>query len=873
VKMSDNSASQEGMVTAMDTSSDTTTQTDNYTDMTTPDTQLKQETPASAGLAMTEEEEIEFTEKVRKIKKEIAKSEQKEEYVTDDEERTTPPTFHDLDSPSEGEIEDSSEDEVEQRVRKISRGGLSTTFPPENRKIVLKDKGIQVEECKQGVLYASKRKRLECTRNMSCDIQLHKAQGILCSSHSHKLAEYRDNITFSLMIKTTKRTDAYRRECILCPGQVREIMEAFEHAKGHGGELGNTLTYHHTVVKALEAMPRGTDHTETVCNRCPTNFDNPNDLTVHRALQHADEYQCPLTCDQCQLPLLSEDYDSHFRLKHTVYCCSRRLDSFGKQLNHYMRLHPHKLEKLLSNNTRRYLYRVTRYNHYDFEHPWRDEVRVISSYSRLDGKDIQTYTDDFRKLYEPGTTQTAAEDIQIPLSDAWQPLKDPRIRTDKVLREAAIKELIYIHLAQGLAKHAHHKQILTGKFPTNLFVNIRATDWCSRCKDEAVHTDRDPRCLDRDLLEPNTKQHLEKGIDEGLLDLYPGILIGTKHHCYGTGPAGQHHLLNLSTKAWRPKYHTGYWFSMPVQFRTVGTHQRIWPDSDYFAFITSALRRLPQGYSKPIFIEFFINDEEGWSEELQEAAIIAYYENLLELSAKYPHLFIVLGPLPKVEPLMNEEQILTEFEKAATTNRIIATVSALYKIPTLLMEGLITPRLHKAGGVTYWSTSVSDADEPIFNRSRRPTREFLKRFGTAIDIAMTAYQTALRKVLGTSLRDREPTPDTDNDSDTDSDDIVVESLDTVLQRMEEQGEDTTFESDSHMEDSSEKTKDEPKLDRSDFTQSKFCSSHSSIWRSYFGVSRSLCCRDAPSRCSNPAFPSILNISLIKHWGVNFPTLF
>jgi hypothetical protein len=84
-----------------------------------------------------------------------------------------------------------------------------------NKQVILSGKKKMIRVCDLGNLYLDPNKKLKCTRASDCNVQLHKAQGILSDHTDSPLDAYKSDIKMSLMIRLTKDLGGVYRECLL----------------------------------------------------------------------------------------------------------------------------------------------------------------------------------------------------------------------------------------------------------------------------------------------------------------------------------------------------------------------------------------------------------------------------------------------------------------------------------------------------------------------------------------------------------------------------------------------------------------------------------------------------------------------------------
>jgi hypothetical protein len=89
--------------------------------------------------------------------------------------------------------------------------------------------------------------------------------------------------------------------------------------------------------------------------------------------------------------------------------------------------------------------------------------------------------------------------------------------------------------------------------------------------------------------------------------------------------------------------------------------------------VSKILEQLPAGFSKPIFVEYFLLTEEQETVEQIECQIEAFMENLAGVRALKPHLFIVIGPCIHENHAIKNRNL---YDKASQMLRMIEYILA-----------------------------------------------------------------------------------------------------------------------------------------------------------------------------------------------------
>jgi len=553
------------------------------------------------------------------------------------------------------------------------------------------------------------------------------------------------------MTRITENKDGYFRECKLCPGRLSPGRESLVHVRTHGSELGKTLIHPYTVKGVLKKWEMNTTNPSYICCLCYSEFSTPAGLTYHRAREHNDFYSKPLICEYCVQPLFTDSFEQHFLSNHMTSCCGEKLISIGEIWHHMMKAHPRKLEQIFSYVDLSSFYYTTCFNHYRIDLPWPLESRIFSSVFDIDKRIPKPHTKEFREFWQVKQFQTAIQDQLYPEIKLWKvrfTKFDPRNIPD------ITNKLLMVNIATS-CRNFLNNCIYTSEdpFKTEIITGDKNSGWCGKCKDEISHKENDPQCVDRDTLEPIT-QHLKSNkLEDQYLNLFMGVIIGSKHHHLGTAPVGQFKLVNLGITCWNPLYPTGYSGDQAVFFMDDGHHLKLKQEENYFDHIYAMTSLLPKNYNKPIFLEVFIPEEIDHSEELIEAAIAAYFENVKNLRCRRPNIYILLGPAIKVPTKVTKQS----YHEAATRNdwinRMLSTFSLKFQIPFIPLECFVNKKQMKLDD-TFWMYPISSHNEPLFNKNNRPTREFLRRLGVITDIVIESYQKTLVTLSKYSVRHR-----------------------------------------------------------------------------------------------------------------------
>jgi hypothetical protein len=284
-------------------------------------------------------------------------------------------------------------------------------------------------------------------------------------------------------------------------------------------------------------------------------------------------------------------------------------------------------------------------------------------------------------------------------------------------------------------------------FGDEIFDPDNSMDYCNRCNQRSNHKLTKDLCVMKTSLGNLTGSFFANKISQRLVDLFAGILIGSKYHAYGESPIGLYRLLNLSCNSWSAAYCTGFHCGVKIIFCKSGLHQILNPEDDFFLHAQRVVEKLPENYTKPIFLEFFLNEEQNLTDEFLEMEIECFVENVVRLRETHPRLFIILGPNLRIKTSISSP---SAYEEASRYLRKIEYILTCYclkmQIPLVLTQGIINNRPINRSGQTLWTQYEQNRQEPLYDTMGHTTREYVKRVSVAIDLAMEAYQLALRKL-------------------------------------------------------------------------------------------------------------------------------
>ena len=643
--------------------------------------------------------------------------------------------------------------EYDQDVKDAISIGTSITCP-ENKTVIIDEYGISAERCAAGIIHPKTNPTIpKCTTKNNCKIQLHQAEGILCKAHIVHLSKYRESIEFALMTRITKSDSGCYRQCMFCPGRFNRGNQTLSHVRGHGGELGYEFKFPMSVTKALDSITPSDNHNDNICDDCYEEHETPHGLQLHRVIQHYEYSDDPLVCPICRHSLYDESLDLHWSQYHDEDCCGTTHNTFGEQIKHYMHYHPRKLDTVFCKSDLSRLYRTTRDNPRTIELPWGRATRIFST--RITGALLSIRVNDapkprsaeFRQLYKTGPSYNIGRDLISKLTHGWYGPPDLRTadsRSILVWTEISLIKNIGKMLEKYLEQSYMHAEVpVTAEFRDTDF-----DDWCHRCQMQVDHPESS-LCVNKRQYASVTHAFLAGQLEDNLINMYAGVLIGAEGHWYGTGPVGQFALLNLSMEGWEPQYPTGILNGQEIVFRKGGKHEPIPVFKDYFLHVKSVAEQLPRSYGKPIILEFFLMREEDQTEEEIECQVEAYFESLNQLRLKYPFLYAVLGTVVDFRDMVDYTE--ATYKKASRKLELINNMAVLYatkyQIPFMPTQGIINSRRSVIFEQELWSYSADQNREELVDTHAFLLREFHRRFGTVIDLLLESFQKTVTQII------------------------------------------------------------------------------------------------------------------------------
>jgi hypothetical protein len=646
-----------------------------------------------------------------------------------------------------------SSSDGEDNVKKLHHHLASSMSVPERKKTIIETETCFIQEDSNKNLHLTISSPHPVCNETACTVQLHAAEGILCQEHNSPLAPFKETIAASIMVRITEPHLNLYRICKLCPnsGRLEKGREALEHSSYHAGELGN-LVDPSSVIEALKKINLNDGSKESVCTLCYESFSTPIENYLHRVKTHSEETGGDIQgyiCEFCRNPLFNTSFEDHYHQHHFKSCCDIKLTSIGQQIFHDLQNHPRHLEEVFGNQevfvTFVYL-TLTK----QIQLPWGNDIRLFTVrcnqiWGPRKNNLPKPRTAKFREAYRIGPKQNAMEDVVVTQSLAWN-IEEIIKKADGEPLLSIIEKIVTQEIGKAYSEH-NKNLILTNEhpFPREVFRPRSYLDFCSSCKTKADHRKSRGKCIVKKDLANVTREFLQRNTADSLINLNFGILIGVKNQLYGFSPSGPFHLLNLSANGWNVVYSTGQSHGEPVVYMSNGYHQQIGEDEDYFKHISKILDRLPAGYSKPVFLEFFLLSEEQGTEEQIECQVEAFVENLARLRVAQPYLFIVIGPsINSDQALKTQAQYDEASRKLTTVEYILAAYCMKMQIPLILSQGIINSRPMIKEGRKVWTCYTQDEDEPLCDFMGNTTREFNRRFGTMVGLALEAYQRGLR---------------------------------------------------------------------------------------------------------------------------------
>jgi hypothetical protein len=636
----------------------------------------------------------------------------------------------------------------------------SLTFPT-NLQTVKEGKHIHMEKCSIGNYHLrTKAKTLRCTNDEHCAVQLHSAQGVLSDHTNNPLIAYQAQIAAALTDRLTRDFLDLYRECVLCEESFEKGSQILMHIKGHGGELGK-VTHPSTVKLRLGKLEfRKRRNEPKMCYECYSTSPNDLALYIHHARYHQRNLNHPLICFSCCFPLFDETFDQHYENHHGSTCCGVRLTTMGKYIQHYIASHPKKLEEALGREELNFLYIITKNAGESQEYPW-------GTVSRLTSKKIGKFseiskcnnvpgvrTERFRDLYIAGAGQNPHVDVILKYVKNYK--LGYGISTappGRIVLE--VEKLMSKRLAENIHKYID-KCYLTRENPLRSEVaGGSQTGLCPACMEREDHMDN--LCIDKRNLGSVTHAYLHCKVDDTLLALQQGIVIGARDGALEYGPWGQYSYLNLGCKAWCPLYPTGHDQDTPVVIKENGHHQIVHEEENYFTHIRNVVSKLPSDYGKPIVIEFFLMRHAlvdlNEKEENIECQVEAFFEQLDRIRIEFPYLYVVCGPALTVKnrPL-TEDAYTVEALKMKKSNYIIATYAVKYNVPFVSQQGIVTSLPVKMNEAIWWTKRNSQPIEPVLSLSQEFKRQYYKNIGYLFDLISESHQQVLA-TIATAIED------------------------------------------------------------------------------------------------------------------------
>ena len=652
--------------------------------------------------------------------------------------------------------------EFDQEIQDAISIGTSLTCP-ENKTVIIDEYGISVEVCEAGILHIKTNPTVpKCTGNNDCKIQLHQAEGLLCKAHNVPLSKYRESIEFALMQRITRNKDGAYRECVFCPGRYQRGYQILTHVRGHGGELGRNLKFPISVRMALDDITVTNDRSDNICDDCYEEHKTPHGLQLHRVLEHNDYSDDPLVCPMCRQSLFDESLDLHWSQYHEETCCGVIHNTFGDQVKHYMHNHPRKLDLIFCKSDLAQLYRMTKDNERIVDLPWGRATRIFSS--RMTGALLSMRVNDspkprseeFRQLYKTGPSYNIGRDIITKLTEGWHKPTDLSMADNRSI--LVWTEILLIKNIGKMLEQYLELGYMQGEVPNKMELKYTEhDDWCNRCEMRVDHP-QNMLCVSKRHYASVSHAFLAGQLEENLVNMYAGVLIGADGHWYGTGPVGQYSLLNLSMEAWDPLYPTGLMNGQEVVFRKDGRHYSIPEYKDFFKYVKKVADQLPRSYGKPIILEFFMMRSEDQTEEEMECQVEAYFEALNTLRLKFPFLYTVMGTVVDFRDLVDNtvENYREASLKLELVNNMVALYAIKYQVPFMPTQGIINARRKIFMEQELWSHSIHENREELVDEQAFPLREFHRRFGVTVDLLMESFQKTVTTILQLSQPPAQP---------------------------------------------------------------------------------------------------------------------
>jgi hypothetical protein len=314
-------------------------------------------------------------------------------------------------------------------------------------------------------------------------------------------------------------------------------------------------------------------------------------------------------------------------------------------MQHLMNCHPLLFEKELGLEELPGFFLYTKNSPRDRELPWGNTVRETSkkinnySWNRRDNGTPGAKSEKFRKHYQSGPSQNPMQDNILVYTANFEINMSLKNSTPgRILIET--EKLMLRHLAERHVEYVK-KQDLSKENPLKSELSAEEVlVVCETCMERADHSASKDKCVNRKKYAALTYSFMNGLIDDQLLNLHHGILIGVNTGWYNFSPPGQYSFLNVGSRFWNPGFITGYKGDRGVIFRSNGFHQELPKDNDYFEHVRRIVARLDEDYSKPIVLEYFTmrNFMKESTDEMLETLVESYFENLNKLRNEYPKL-------------------------------------------------------------------------------------------------------------------------------------------------------------------------------------------------------------------------------------------
>jgi hypothetical protein len=434
----------------------------------------------------------------------------------------------------------------------------------DEKQVILTGKHIKIRVCEIGNLYMDSNKTLKCTKASDCNVQLHRCQGVLSDHTDSPLDQYKVEINVALMIRITKDIGGCYRECLLCNKKFEKGKEILQHTRQHGGELGKNPTLPSTIVTQLEKLDMRQGENKSIpCGDCSSEQTTPLASVFHRVRFHKEFYDSPSICDFCQMPLFYQTFDQHFECSHLGRCCGEILKTAGQLMQHLLNKHPQKFEKEMGLENLPGFFLFTKNCPKNRELPWGDTVRETSkkinnfSWNRRDNGTPGAKTEKFRKHYLTGPSQNPMQDnILVYTANFEIEMSLKNATPGRVLIET--EKLMMRFLAERHVEYIK-KQDLSKENPLKSELDIdEVLVVCEECMERADHTNSKDKCIKRKKYSALTYSFTNGLVDDELVNLHHGILIGVNTGWYAYSSPGQYSFLNLGSRCWNPGFITGY---------------------------------------------------------------------------------------------------------------------------------------------------------------------------------------------------------------------------------------------------------------------------------------------------------------------------